>query len=333
MKKVLLLLLFFPLMFISCKREARKVQFAGEAQGTYYAVTYYDTLARNFQPEIDSLLKDFDRSASIWVKSSVISRINRNESRQTDSVFRTVFRMAKMVSEETNGAFDISVGPLAAAWGWGFEDRMKLDSAKVDSLKDFVGYRKMRLENNKLLKENPNSRIDFNAIAQGYSVDLVGRLLESKGIESYLVDIGGEVLAKGKKPQNEAWKVGIEKPQEHADSLGRSIEAIIRLSDMALATSGNYRKFYVENGQKFSHTINPLTGYPVRHSLLSASVMYPSCALADAYATSFMVMGLKESKAFLKYHPEIQAFLIFSDEQGNLKTWFTKGFEDIQEEM
>ncbi len=330
-------LLYFviPLFFFAsaCKKETRKIHFEGEAQGTYYAVTYFDTLNRNLQASVDSLLTSFDLSASIWVKNSLISKLNRNESTETDSIFRTVFRLAERISIETNGAFDITVGPLSGAWGFGFDDPMKLDSAQVDSLRTFVGFRKVKLENNQFIKKMPQTRVDFNAIAQGYSVDLVGNFFESKGIVNYLIDIGGEVLAKGEKPEQQQWKVGIEKPTTNTDSAGiRTIEAIVRLKDNALATSGNYRKFYWRNGKKYSHTINPLTGYPVKHSLLSASILHKDCASADAYATSFMVMGLKESKAFLHYHPELQAFLIYSDENGGLKTWYTDGFKEILEE-
>ncbi len=330
-------LLYFviPLFFFAsaCKKEAKKIHFVGEAQGTYYAVTYFDTLNRNLQASVDSLLTSFDLSASIWVKNSLISKLNRNESTETDSIFRTVFRLAERISIETNGAFDITVGPLSGAWGFGFDDPMKLDSAQVDSLRTFVGFRKVKLENNQFIKKMPQTRVDFNAIAQGYSVDLVGNFFESKGIVNYLIDIGGEVLAKGEKPEQQQWKVGIEKPTTNPDSAGiRTIEAIVRLKDNALATSGNYRKFYWRNGKKYSHTINPLTGYPVKHSLLSASILHKDCASADAYATSFMVMGLKESKAFLHYHPELQAFLIYSDENGGLKTWYTDGFKEILEE-
>lgn len=315
------------LTMLSCKQqplELKKFQFGGEAQGTYYAVTYFavDTLVS--QSQIDSLLDDFDRSASIWVEESIISRINNNDPEVIpDTHFIDVFLQAKKVSEATNGAFDITVGPLVNAWGFGFKNKINVDQHVVDSLLPLVNFNAVNLVNGKIIKNNPGIHIDYNAIAQGYSVDLTGGFLHQKGIENYLVDIGGEVLARGNKPDGKQWIVGIEKPSEGMNS-ERILNATLEIKDKAIATSGNYRKFYEVDGVRYSHTIDPKTGYPVKHSLLSATVMADSASIADAYATAFMVMGLEKAKIFLDLHPEMEAYFIYSGKNGKLETFATK---------
>ncbi len=305
------------------RSQEQKIQFTGQAQGTYYVITYFanDTLV--YQHEIDSLLVNFDQIASIYQKQSLISQINRNEIDEVaDHYFIEIFKLAGRISEETEGAFDITVGPLVNAWGFGFKNRMDMDQHKVDSLMEFVGYRGIRLENNKIIKDHPNTQIDFNAIAKGYAIDVVGGFLESRGIRNYLVDIGGEALAKGTKPGKQKWVIGIEQPSEEPTS-ERSLKATIQIENKAVATSGNYRRFYELDGVKYAHTIDPATGYPVQRSLLSATVFADSAGKADAYATAFMVMGIEKSKGFLKKTPHIDAYLIFSDENGEIKTFAT----------
>lgn len=313
------------------KKNPEPVRLMGEAQGTYYAISYYDDKNRNFQNEIDSLFREFDMSASVYKKESVISRFNRNDSSViADSVFTAIFNKAMEVSEITKGAFDITVMPLVNAWGFGFTERTKVDSAKVDSLLPLIGYHKIKLVNGKLVKENPGMMIDYNAIAQGYTSDLIGKFLEEKGISNYLVDVGGEVLSKGKKPDGSWWQVGIEKPAADADS-PREIETIVPLKDKALATSGNYRKYFSEGGHKYSHTIDPSTGFPVQHSLLSVSVIADDCMTADAYATAFMVYGVEKTREFLaERNRGLEVFMIY-DHQGETKTWWSKGFKLKQE--
>ncbi len=337
MKKFIYPFIFILLMvtFLGCSTsgQLQKIQFQGEAQGTYYAITYFanDTLVK--QQEIDSLLKDFDLSASIWVENSVISRINRNDPGAVpDEHFADIFRHSQRVSEISGGAFDITVGPLVNAWGFGFKNKMNINQQIVDSLLTLVNYKAVKLNEGKLLKENPNIQIDFNAIAQGYSVDLTGGFLEKNGISDFLIDIGGEVLARGRKPDGELWTVGIEKPSENADS-DRQLKAIISMSNKAIATSGNYRKFYEVEGIRYSHTIDPKTGYPVRHSLLSATVMADSATIADAYATAFMVMGIEKTQEFLKNQPGLEVYLIYSASDGELKTWKSPGIEKMLQEQ
>jgi FAD:protein FMN transferase len=321
------------LVLASCqpKHTDTPVRFHGQAQGTYYEITYFDADNRNFQQEIDSLLDAFNLSLSTYEPESIISKINRDEPDvELDAWFKTVFVKSMEIAEITGGNFDVSVGPLVNAWGFGFTDRMKLNPGVIDSLLKLVGYKNFKLEGNRLIKKIPGSKLDFNSIAKGYAVDVLGEFLESKGIKIYLVDIGGEVLAKGHKPDGSLWRVGIEKPTETAES-ARELKAIVRLENMAIATSGNYRRYYIEDGIRYSHTINPFTGYPVQHTLLSASVLADNCMTADAYATAFMVMGLDEAIAFLESDPGLEVFFIFSDNNGEIQTWASAGFEALTE--
>lgn len=333
-KSSILKIIFSSLLsvfILSCNPQKEKflVKLTGETQGTYYAVSYYSTDSINLQGQIDSLLRRFDSSASVYKPNSIISRLNNNDSLVlADETYSIIFSRAMEVSELTGGAFDITVGPLVNAWGFGYSDRMKLDQAIIDSLKRFIGYEKVKLVNGKLLKDNPGMRIDYNAIAQGYAVDLVAAFLAERGIESYLVDIGGEVVGRGLKPDGGKWNVGIELPSETADD-DRQVQAVVMLKDMALSTSGSYRKYFEENGVRYSHTIDPSTGYPVKHSLLSVSVLAKDCMTADAYSTAFMVMGVDKAKIYLETHPGLEAYFIFSRLDGSMGTYYTKGFEPI----
>lgn len=306
----------------------KKINFSGMAQGTYYSITYFDHLDRNFQPQIDSLLDAFDMSVSMWQPESVISRINRGEDVICDAVFINTYVLARNVAEASGGAFDFTVGPLVNSWGFGFTDRQQVDQALVDSLLPLVDYRLVRLVDNKIVMDKEGINFDFNAVAQGYSVDLVGAYLASKGIDNYLVDIGGEVLAVGEKPSQGPWVVGIEKPTEDEMS-ERTLETTLELKNMAMATSGSYRKFYEEDGIRYSHTIDPKTGYPVTHTLLSVSVVASDAGTADAWATALLVMGLEKGKEFLRSKNDIEAYFIYSKEDGTLGTYFTEGLEEL----
>jgi thiamine biosynthesis lipoprotein len=305
------------------------VKIGGETQGTYYAITYYASDSINLQPSIDSLLLRFDSTASTYKPNSIISRFNDNDtSAMADEMFTAIFNKAAEISGITNGAFDITVGPLVKAWGFGLTNRMKMDQHVVDSLLPLVGYKKVKLENGKIIKSDPRIRIDYNAIAQGYAVDVIGAFLDSKGIDYYLIDIGGEVLAHNTKPDGKKWNVAIEMPAKNVDD-ERSIQAVVELKDKAISTSGNYRKFYEENGVRYSHTIDPSNGYPVKHSLLSVSVLADDCMTADAYATALMVMGIEKGKEFIRENSKIEAYFIFSAPDGSMKTYFTKGFDEL----
>lgn len=322
---VFIKVLLIVVIFSSCNKAPEPVRFAGEAQGTYYSIAYFDELNRNLQPQIDSLFIAFDMSASVYKQASIISRFNNNDTTViADEVFTEIFKKAKEVSERTGGAFDITVMPLVNAWGFGFTERSKVDSAMVDSLMPLVGYKKISLADGRLIKENPQMMIDYNAIAQGYTCDVIGKFLEDKGIENYLIDVGGEVLAKGQKPDGQKWNVAIEKPAENMNS-DRQIQRTVELKDMALATSGNYRKYFTEDGHKYSHTIDPKTGFPVQHTVLSVTVIAGDCMTADAYATAFMVFGLDKTIDFLENNKDMEAYLIY-DDHGTMRTWSSDGF-------
>lgn len=324
--RTLLCAILIAVMFSSCNQPVQPIRLNGEAQGTYYAITYFDDNGRDFKNELDSLFEAFDMSASVYKKESIISRFNNNDTTAiADTVFTAIFRKAEEVSDKSNGAFDITVMPLVNAWGFGFTERTKVDSAKVDSLLPLIGYKKIKLVNGRLLKENPAMMIDYNAIAQGFTCDLIGDFFEKRGISNYLIDVGGEVLARGQKPDGSNWIVGIEKPAATAES-AREVQIKVPLKDKALATSGNYRKYFTEGGHKYSHTINPETGFPVEHSLLSVSVIADDCMSADAWATVFMVFGLEKTKAFLAENKWLEAYLIY-DDHGTLRTWQSEGFK------
>jgi len=308
-----------------------KIKFEGEAQGTYYAATYYATDTLVSQAQIDSLLDAFNLCASIYDPKSIISRFNSNDSNvRADSLFKVIYEASMRVSERTAGAFDVTVGQLVNAWGFGFKNKAEVTQKLVDSLLQFTGYQKVRLVDGALVKEDPRIMIDFNAIAQGFSVDYLAAFFETKGINTYLIDIGGEVKGYGKKPGNESWVVAIEKPAEDMYS-DRELQAKVHLDNLSLATSGNYRKYYEKDGVRYSHTIDPSTGYPVKHNMLSASVIAGDCITADAYATAFMVMGLEKTKIFLEKNPDLklQVYCIYSDEKGLMKTWATAGFQKL----
>jgi thiamine biosynthesis lipoprotein len=326
-----MILFLSVLVYPGCEPGIEKIRFGGEAQGTYYAITYYDRQNRNFQDEMDSILVEFDLTASMWVPGSIISRINRGEKTvEINKWFTDLFHVSRQIGEESDGAFDMTIGPLVNAWGFGFTDRQKLDDLKVDSLKALVDYTKVDLSHGKVTMGIPGMQFDFNGIAQGYSVDVLCDFLESKGISSYLVDIGGEVYARGIKPDGSKWRIGIEKPAETAFS-EREIEVVVPLEDKAMATSGSYRKFYEEDGIRYSHTIDPFTGYPVTHTLLSVTVIAETCTLADGYATAFMVMGLERSLEFLATRDDLEAFFISSTGTEEYKIDYTDGMGRLLE--
>lgn len=329
MKKVIYILSAFILF--SCggnQNSLKEVKVEGEAQGTTYHITYISKGGVDYQRQIDSLLIEIDNSLSTYQPRSIISRLNQNNKEvELDEMFTDVFNISKKVFTETEGAFDPTVAPIVNAWGFGFKNSEKNDSLTIDSLMQFVGFDNIVLNEGFNLKEGV--MLDFNAVAQGYSVDVLADFLREKGVTDFLVEVGGELVASGKNKVNELWRVGIDRPVENLK--GRELEAIVHLADKALATSGNYRKFYEKDGVKYSHTINPETGYPVRHSLLSVTIIVDNCALADAYATSFMVMGLDKSKDFLSKHKEIDALLIYSDESGDFQTFTTERLEGVIE--
>ena len=288
--------------------------------GTVYNITYQSD--KNLEKEIIRELDKVDASLSPFNEKSIISRINRNEEAVVDNYFYDVFNLAMQISEDTNGAFDITVAPIVNAWGFGFKSGSSPTSQYIDSLKQFIGYKKVRINKDKhVVKQDERIMLDCSAIAKGYGSDVVARLFNAKGIKNYMIEIGGEIVASGLSDKRLPWKIGITKPSE--DSLGTSneLQTILNITDCAMATSGNYRNFYYKNGKRYAHTIDPRTGYPIQHNILSATVIAKSCAQADAYATSFMVLGLEEAKKILERHPQLLAYLIYTNKDNEYEVW------------
>ena len=288
--------------------------------GTVYNITYQSD--KNLEKEIIRELDKVDASLSPFNEKSIISKINRNEEAVVDNYFYDVFNLAMQISEDTNGAFDITVAPIVNAWGFGFKSGSSPTSQYIDSLKQFIGYKKVRIDKDKhVVKQDERIMLDCSAIAKGYGSDVVARLFNAKGIKNYMIEIGGEIVASGLSDKRLPWKIGITKPSE--DSLGTSneLQTILNITDCAMATSGNYRNFYYKNGKRYAHTIDPRTGYPIQHNILSATVIAKSCAQADAYATSFMVLGLEEAKKILERHPQLLAYLIYTNKDNEYEVW------------
>lgn len=301
----------------------------GAVFGTFYHVTYQ--YPSDLQKEIEAELQKVDSSLSPFNKTSIISRINRNEDVTPDSMFVHVFQLAKSISQRTNGAFDITVAPLVNAWGFGFKNEKEVSHAQIDSLLQFVGFGKVDLTDGKIIKQDPRVTLDCSAIAKGYGSDAVARLFDRKGIKNYMIEIGGEIVVKGVNAKQQRWKVGINKPIDDTLNIHSEIQTILHVTDAGIATSGNYRNFYYKDGKKYAHTIDPHTGYPVQHSILSATVVAKDCATADAYATAFMVLGLEDARKVLDSVPEIQAYLIYANEKGQNQTYATPGLQDMME--
>jgi thiamine biosynthesis lipoprotein len=320
------LLLTFIFILNSCNEKQDKYQRnEGLIFGTTYHIIYEHT--KDIHDDIRKELVNFNKSLSTYENNSVISKVNRNEPVELDDYFIKCFKKAKEVSEKTDGAFDITVAPLVNAWGFGFSKKDSVSQQLVDSLLQYVGMDKVHLVDGRIEKKYPEIMLDASAIAKGYGVDVVADYLESKGVENYLVEIGGELRVKGKNAKGTAWRVGIDKPIDDPKVLHRELQEIIKLTSGALATSGNYRNFYIKDGKKYAHTIDPQTGYPVQHELLSASVYAPDCMTADAYATAFMVLGLDKAKEIVRKEPDLEAYFIYrSDDSDSLKIFYTEGF-------
>jgi thiamine biosynthesis lipoprotein len=316
---------FLSLLLVSCSKAPQLVRFSGEALGTNYSISYYDVNGKNYQSEVDSILKAFLFVASLHEPKSEINAVNNNVEISVSSMFQDIFEKAVSISELTDGAFDFTIGPLVRAHGFWNKQREEITDEKIAEYLKYVDYRGIQIVDGKIIKQNPNIKIDFNAIAKGYSVDLIGEFLEGKGIETYLVDIGGEVLGKGCKPNCECWRVGIEKPAETAGS-DRELETIIELCNAALATSGTYRKYYEKDGKRYSHTIDPKTGKSVEHTLLSVTVRDSTTWRADAIATAMMVWGVEKSLQMLEKLPGVEAYFISAGNDGTFVNSKSSGF-------
>lgn len=321
----LILLITGTILIIRQQHNMPYQKCAGTIFGTTYHITYqYDD---DLQKELEAKMKEVDNALSMFNKESIISRVNDNQQVELNRMFLEVFQQAQKISEDTNGAFDITVGPLVNAWGFGFKNEQMPDKHAVDSLMAIVGYQKVRCDGKRIIKNDPRITLDCSAIAKGYGVDVVARLLEEKGISNYMVEIGGEVVTHGISEKRVPWKIGVTKPTDDPLLEGNELQTVLNLTDKAMATSGNYRNFYYKGKRKYAHTIDPKTGYPVQHSILSATVLTNHCMRADAYATAFMVMGFEGAKKVLERNPDLMAYIIY-DDQGKMGVWYSPSLKD-----
>ena len=298
----------------------------GMVFGTVYHITYQSS--KSLQKDIEAELAKVDASLSPFNERSIITAINENRDTVVNKMFSDVFALAMKISDSTNGAFDITVAPLVNAWGFGFKGGAMPLRHQVDSLKALVGYHKVSLTNGRVSKTDPRIMLDCSSIAKGYGCDVVAKFLSAKGIDNYMVEIGGEIVTRGISEKRLPWKIGVTKPTDDSLNVNQEIQTIINVTDKAMATSGNYRNFYYKNGRKYAHTIDPSTGYPVQHNILSSTVIADDCATADAYATAFMVMGLDKAKTILSRHPELMAYFILASDDGTNKVWFSPSMKD-----
>ena len=298
----------------------------GMVFGTVYHITYQSS--KSLQKDIEAELAKVDASLSPFNERSIITAVNENRDTVVNKMFSDVFALAMKISDSTNGAFDITVASLVNAWGFGFKGGAMPSRHQVDSLKALVGYHKVSLTNGRVSKADPRIMLDCSSIAKGYGCDVVAKFLSAKGIDNYMVEIGGEIVTRGISEKRLPWKIGVTKPTDDSLNVNQEIQTIINVTDKAMATSGNYRNFYYKNGRKYAHTIDPSTGYPVQHNILSSTVIADDCATADAYATAFMVMGLDKAKTILSRHPELMAYFILASDDGTNKVWFSPSMKD-----
>jgi len=327
-----LLISFITLLCLTSCQKKQYFQNEGYIFGTVYHITY--EASTDLQQGIDEELKNFDASLSMFNPNSTLSKINKAGIEEIDLrkepwTLKVIDESIK-ISKITHGCFDITVAPLVNAWGFGFEKMGDVSQHKIDSLKQFVGYKLLHLKEGILVKGDPRVKLDASAVAKGYACDVVTDFLRKKGIDNYLVEIGGEMTLKGKNPKGKNWRIGINKPVDDSTSTNMEWEQRLILTDKAIATSGNYRKFYEKDGKKYAHTIDPSTGYPVQHSLLSATVIANDCLTADALATSFMVMGVDSAMSLAERLPDIEGFFIYNDGDSKNKVCYTSGIPAFQ---
>ncbi|HBG40634.1 MAG TPA: thiamine biosynthesis protein ApbE [Porphyromonadaceae bacterium] len=338
MQRQSVLFIFFLLFLLpgltSCKQKGenkkdyRYFHEQGEIFHTAYHIKY--TYDRSLGEEIVDELHRFEVSLNPFMENSIISKVNRNEPVQLDSFFIRVFNKAEEVSGVSDGKFDITVSPLINAWGFGFDNPDNVTPETIDSLKEFVGYRKISIDaKGNIVKTDPRVQLNMSAIAKGYSCDVIARLLQRHGIENYLVEIGGEIVAKGINEKGECWRIGIDKPTDDQTPASQELQTVLLLCDKSMATSGNYRNYYIKDGKKYAHTIDPYTGYPSENEMLSATVLADDCMTADAYATVFMVAGLNESVKLARTLPGLHYFFIYAKADGTTGVAYSDGFEEF----
>lgn len=322
----LALLIIGTVLIIGRQRSMAYQHDTGFIFGTVYHVTYQYN--RDLKDEIEAELNKVDNSLSPFNNQSVITAVNQNKNPEVNEMFSDVFNLAEQVSQETDGAFDITVAPMVNLWGFGFKKGISPSKQKIDSLRQIVGYNKVSLRDGHVIKADKRIMLDCSAIAKGYGSDVVARYLRSKGITNFMIEIGGEIVTSGKSEKRLPWKIGVTKPTDDSLNTNQELETVLNVTDKAMATSGNYRNFYYKGGKKYAHTIDPKTGYPVQHSLLSSTVLASNCATADAYATAFMVLGIDKAKVVLQKHPELMAYFIYAGPDGKMKVWFSPSLRD-----
>lgn len=318
-------IVFIILLLTGCEKEVFRYT-EGGIYGTSYHISYRS--GQNLDKEIRQEMERVNASLSMFNPNSVVAKINRGESDEVDSLFNILWRTATKVNRVTEGAFDVTVAPLVNAWGFGYKHDSLPTSGIIDSIMEKVGMDKLFVENGRITKNVEGVEIDASAIAKGLGVDLVAEYFDAKGVTDYMVEIGGEVRVKGNSDKQRPWRIGIDKPQDDPAAGKRELEMVLNLSEGALATSGNYRNFYIRNGKKYAHTINPHTGYPVQTDIVSSSVFAPTCMESDAYATAFMVLGQEKSRRVVENDPALQACFMYMDND-TLKIWMSDGFKKL----
>lgn len=324
-KVILLVLLIAGTAYIAYNQHSAPYRtMEGQIFGTYYRIIYQHS--DDLQEAILSELNAVDASLSMFNPESTLSRLNRGEDPDADKLLAYLFPKAMKVAEATDGAFDITIAPLVNAWGFGFKKADWPSPEEIDSIRSFVGYEKVRMQGKKIVRDDDRIMIDLSAIAKGYGCDVVAQLLDKEKSGNYMIEIGGEVVVKGRNSKGELWSIGVARPAEPGEEKSEGFQCVLSLKDCAVATSGNYRNFFYKDGVRYAHTIDPHTGYPVSHTILSATVVAPRCYEADAYATAFMVMGVEKARQVLETQSHLAAYLVYADEKGDWKVWMTAGF-------
>ncbi|MEP2057135.1 MAG: FAD:protein FMN transferase [Maribacter litoralis] len=332
MRKCILILMVFAGLIQSCNnKDAVRNQNVGGALGTSYSIISITAEEMDMQQEIDSVFAVINQSLSTYIPESDISRVNSGDSTVVvDAMFKEVLQLSKMIHRETNGFFDPTVGTLVNAWGFGPERQITMDSLKVDSLLNYVGLNKVSLnQNDQVVKSNANIYLDFNSIAKGYAIDRLAAMLDAKGVQNYLIEVGGELVAKGRNViKDKSWVVGIDDPEM---KINRSTRILINLNNRALASSGNYRKYRVDeaSGKKYVHTVNPKTGYTQLSNTLGVTILADNCATADGYATAFMAMDLDDAFKVINENDRLEAYIVYIDENGDTQEFLTAGFKAV----
>jgi thiamine biosynthesis lipoprotein len=326
--KIYIIILIFPLLFTGCKNEKSYFEYSGYKH-TFFRIKYNHT--SKLDADFDKLFQTWYKSLNVFDSTSVATKINRNEQVEVDSLFAYTINKARDISAKTDGYFDVTCSPLINIWGFGTTNRPdSISQLKIDSLLQFVGYRKIRLEGSRIIKDDPRVTLNFSGLGDGAICDLVAAFLDKKGVEDYLVEIGGDDFAKGLNPTGIPWKIGINKPADDPTGMNTDIEQIVQVKiRMAVATSGNYRNFYVKNGKRYSHTINPKTGYPANQNILSATVIGPDGLTADALATAFMAMGTAKARKVKENFPGYEYFFISAGENEEFKAEYSKGMQEF----